>query len=575
MSANPGLWGIETAAQQLAQDMARALPVTIASVALWDQPSFSLTVKGVSAPRLLSMPLPVGSRVPLSSAPWHRVVFERSEPVLLEHGSQTPVTFPEGEAGLSLLPDLQSIYLVPIRVGEETFGVLGLGEMRSRAREPFTEDKRQRCRALLADFLAVSAHAWEAGRLRRQIRAMSSLIRMAKGILDVRSFQDVLAGCASEVADWLGTPVRGVLFRVERRRGVEIVGRWNFPEPVTEEDGAQLLLTLARGGGIGQWPIAVVRVADDPLDPLHAATQRGETWTRVSLPLMKADRLLGLACIYIEDELQPAEWELEAFRRRGEIAAVGMGLVATLQEHRTEHEGLGRAAYELFTTHHRAVLREVFAGSRDIVAPLLAARLQHAGEEPVGALGGSASWVELATAIADEIAERLADILGSRGRSEEIGPLELNQIVRWALEITKTKWREGPRRDGVSLELHFEPSAEPLLAETSVALVGALVHAIDNAVEALPEGGRIRVRTERDDGHAVISVEDSGPGVAEEFRQQAFNPLFSTKGEHHLGLGLSVVRAFATRHGAEATLSSGEGGGTTLVLRIPTTRVST
>jgi len=199
VNANPVLWGVETAAQQLAEEMVRALPVTIASVALWDQPSFSLTVRAVSTPRPLDAPLPLGARVPLSSARWHRVVFERHEPMFLEEESPTQVTFSE-EMGLSLVPGLKAIYLLPIRFGEETVGVLGLGEMRSREREPFTEEKRTRCRAVLEEFLAASAHAWEAGRLRRQIRSMSSLLRVVKEIFDARHFEDVLACCASSRA---------------------------------------------------------------------------------------------------------------------------------------------------------------------------------------------------------------------------------------------------------------------------------------------------------------------------------------------------------------------------------------
>jgi len=574
VSGNAELWGVETAAQQLAQEMARSLPVTIASVALWDQPSFSLTVKGVSAPRPLPIPVPVGVRVPLSSAHWHRIVFERNEPVFLESDAETQVGFQE-EARLSLALNLQSMYLLPIRVGGETIGVLGLGEMRSREREPFSEEKRTRCRAALDEFLVASAPAWEAGRLRRQIRAMSSLFRMVKEILRTRSFQDVLACCASEAADWLGTPVRGILVRARPQNGMEIVGRWLFPDSLTGDDGAQLLLALARAGGDAQWPVSVVNVANDPLDPLHAATQEGQTWTRVSLPLMKDDQLLGVVCLYVEDELHPSEWELEAFRRRGEIAAVGMAIVASRLDQRMEQEWLERAAGELLTAHPRTILQQALTG----IAQLVSSRLPKRLEAMVGDLGGAVSedgptWRQLADFVARELTAVLAELGEATGRSEDDvpTPLEINQLVRRAVDIARTKWEQRRRHQGVAVDLRFEPSGEPLVVETSLALVGAVLHAIENAMEAIPEGGRVHVRTHRDDGHVVISVADTGPGVAEEFHQKAFAPFSSTKGRHHLGLGLSVVRAFATRHGGEATLSSGDAGGTTLVLRLPRAR---
>jgi signal transduction histidine kinase len=69
----------------------------------------------------------------------------------------------------------------------------------------------------------------------------------------------------------------------------------------------------------------------------------------------------------------------------------------------------------------------------------------------------------------------------------------------------------------------------------------------------------------------VIAVADTGPGLEAAHRERAFAPLFTTKGKSHLGLGLSVVRALATRYGGEATLEAGDNGGTTLTLRLPVT----
>ena len=74
------LWGVETAAQQVAQQVMGAVPSTFASVALWDQPSFALTVKAVSSARPLSSLVSIGTRFSLAGAPWHRWVFERQNP---------------------------------------------------------------------------------------------------------------------------------------------------------------------------------------------------------------------------------------------------------------------------------------------------------------------------------------------------------------------------------------------------------------------------------------------------------------------------------------------------------------
>ena len=207
MGGTNGLLSIETTAQQFAQKLAESLPVTIASVALWDRPSFSLTIKGIGTARPLGVPLPLSSRLSLATSPTHRAAFERQEPIYLDLESMGSAGA-QDEVSQALIPDLRAMYLLPIRVGDETVGILGLGEMRSNTREPLSFEKRERCRAILEEFVESFTHTWETGRLRQQVRAMGSLLRMVRETLDARTSDDALAMCASEVGGWLGAPVR-------------------------------------------------------------------------------------------------------------------------------------------------------------------------------------------------------------------------------------------------------------------------------------------------------------------------------------------------------------------------------
>jgi signal transduction histidine kinase len=565
--ATPRLLGVETVVQQLADEMVSALPVTVASVAIWEQPSYSLRVKAVSAARPLPVPLEVGARVPLAAARWHRAAFDRQVPVFVQPYSTTQEVSPD-EACLSLIPDLHSVYLVPIRAGGETVGVLALGEMRAPDREPFGQDKRERCHALLAEFLATSAHAWEAGRVRRQVSAMSSLAGAVARIHDVGTYQEVLGCIASEVSDWLGAPVRGMILRAETSGSVEVVARWRLADDLAEADGHQFLAALARAGGTRGFPVGVASVAEDPLDPFHLSGLETASWTRVVLPVMRRDRLVGLACLYVEEELRLSDWELDAFQRRAELASVGMGIVEARQAQRSEQEWLGRAAWELLTTHQRTVIHEAIAGIARLVSSRLAARFD-AIESPMRS-DEAASNKGIVDAVVREVHDLLEELKAVAARPDDVQnvPLEVNDLVRRALDIARVRWEEALLRRGITVSLRFEPSEDPLVVEASIGLVGAVMHAVENAVEAVATGGQIVVRTARDDGHVVISVTDSGPALPEEVREAAFQPLFSTKGATRLGLGLSVVRAFAERHGGTATLSSGESG-TELALRLP------
>ena len=570
MRASLRLLGVETVVQQLTDEMVSALPVTIASVAIWEQPSYSLRVRAVSAARPLPVPLAVGTRVPLAAARWHRAAFDRQAPVFIQPASVTQ-DVSLGEASVSLIPDLQSVYLVPIRTGGETVGVLGLGEMRAPDREPFGPDKRERCHAILAEFLTTSAHAWEAGRLRQQVSTMSSLAAAVARIHDVRTYEDVLACIASEVTDWLGMPVRGMILRAQTSSAVEVVARWQLPDNLAEADGHQLLAALARAGGTRGFPVSVANVAEDPLDPFHLPGIETVSLTRVVLPVMRRDRLAGLVCLYVEDELRLSDWELDAFQRRAELASVGMGIVEARQAQRSEQEWFGRAAWELLTTHQRTAIHEAIGGIARLVSSRLSARFD-ASDEPVHS-DETAAGRGIVDAVVREVHDLLEDLRVAAAGSDDAQsvPLEVNDLVRRALDIARVKWEEWLHRRGITASLRFEPSEDPLVVEASIGLVGAVMQAVENAVEAVTTGGQIVVRTARDDGHVVISVVDSGPPLSDEVREAAFQPLFSTKGATRLGLGLSVVRAFAESHGGEATLSS-DATGTELALRLPAHR---
>jgi two-component system NtrC family sensor kinase len=98
-------------------------------------------------------------------------------------------------------------------------------------------------------------------------------------------------------------------------------------------------------------------------------------------------------------------------------------------------------------------------------------------------------------------------------------------------------------------------------------LVNLVVNAAD-AMQGQPDA-RIALRTVRADGHAVIEVEDNGPGVPSDQREKIFEPFVSTKGASGNGLGLWISAEIARRHGGSLTVHSGNGRGAIFRLALP------
>ena len=92
---------------------------------------------------------------------------------------------------------------------------------------------------------------------------------------------------------------------------------------------------------------------------------------------------------------------------------------------------------------------------------------------------------------------------------------------------------------------------------------------ISNAIDALPQGGDIKIRTFREDSHIYIKVEDTGIGIPESIRNRVFDPFFTTKGVQSTGLGMSVSYGIINRHRGNITVDSVENQGTTFTIKLP------
>jgi signal transduction histidine kinase len=143
------------------------------------------------------------------------------------------------------------------------------------------------------------------------------------------------------------------------------------------------------------------------------------------------------------------------------------------------------------------------------------------------------------------------------------GVADVNDIVRNTMDLM-----------GMACE---NQGIEPVLAlTTDLPLVKAdrelikqcLINLVKNAVEAMPAGGRLTVRTSLAPAHVVLEVEDTGVGIPLEMRDKVFSPFFSTKGKGS-GLGLAMIKKILDDLGGTVDLTSVPGEGTRVTLLLP------
>jgi len=153
--------------------------------------------------------------------------------------------------------------------------------------------------------------------------------------------------------------------------------------------------------------------------------------------------------------------------------------------------------------------------------------------------------------------------------AEERQEVDLNTLAHDVVEMTQARWQDEAQARGVQIEVTLRPGPAPPVSGNPSALREVFMNLVLNAVDALPAGGRIEIRTFLEGERACLAVADSGVGMPEEVRRRALEPFFTTKGPKGTGLGLSVSYGIVKSHGGELELQPAPGGGTVATVRLP------
>ena len=152
-----------------------------------------------------------------------------------------------------------------------------------------------------------------------------------------------------------------------------------------------------------------------------------------------------------------------------------------------------------------------------------------------------------------------------RSRSEPAQePVAINTVVAHALDLVKVRPEQT-----IDLELDLSDNA-PVIVGDGEQLAQVLVHLLSNALDAMPETGRLTVRTGITDDSLEIAVSDTGSGIDPEQVSRIFEPFFTTKAAGQgTGLGLFLTLHILKGHGGSITVETAPGRGTTMLVRLP------
>lgn len=190
-------------------------------------------------------------------------------------------------------------------------------------------------------------------------------------------------------------------------------------------------------------------------------------------------------------------------------------------------------------------------------------------------------YLEVIKRAIDDVAAtvaRMREFYRQREPQMTLTPVDTNRLLQQVADFTRARWSDMPQQRGIVINMLTEIDRDlPAIMGVDSEIREALTNLIFNAVDAMPDGGTLTLRTSvaaespdtatRALRHVNIEVSDTGVGMDDDTRRRCLEPFFTTKGERGTGLGLAMVYGMIERHSAHLEIDSAPNQGTTMRIR--------
>jgi CheY-like chemotaxis protein/anti-sigma regulatory factor (Ser/Thr protein kinase) len=177
--------------------------------------------------------------------------------------------------------------------------------------------------------------------------------------------------------------------------------------------------------------------------------------------------------------------------------------------------------------------------------------------------------IERASLDGAETVRRIQEFARRRDDDKYFTTVDINEIIENSIDFTKVKWKDNAESKGIKIAIQKGFSTLPTTTGSATELREVFTNIINNAVDAMPQGGAVKIKTYMEDNHILIKIEDTGVGISKAIRDRVFDPFFTTKGPQSSGLGMSVSYGIIDRHRGIMAINSAEGEGTTFTIKLP------
>ncbi|HEY6006505.1 MAG TPA: GAF domain-containing protein [Anaeromyxobacter sp.] len=457
-----------------------------------------------------------------------------------------------------------AVLAVPLHVREMPLGVaLVTGATPDRV---FTPGELARATAIASQLAVAVDNARLYSETRRRAEELGLLHEVGRSLVETLDIQQLLDRGVQNLARMVDAPAASLLLVTQDGRSLEV-------RAVSGPHGGHVGVRLPLGTETSLASLVVRRrepvvIEDALVDPRVNPLLRSQTGARgyLGLPLVVRERTIG--AVIIMEPRGPRRFTPPEVERAAAIA----NQLAVAVENARLYEDLRHSYAELERAQHRLVQRERLAALGE-----LSAVVAHEVRNPLGVIFNSLGSLrrlvrptgdaKLLLDIVGEEADRLNRIVGdlldfARPSTPQLRPERLESVVEEAVGAALAQ-KAAP----VEVVHEHDPAVPPVPMDARL-VRQAILNVAVNAVQAMPRGGRITLRTRRAGEAVVLEIEDTGAGIPAEVSARIFEPFFTTKASG-TGLGLAVVKRIVEGHGGTVEVRNQPGSGAVFALSFP------
>jgi signal transduction histidine kinase len=456
--------------------------------------------------------------------------------------------------------EINSELAVPLEVQGEIRGVLNVDSTRLDA---FSASDQELLEELALQASKVIQNTWLYEQLRLKARLLETLVSIGRTISSTLNLDETLGVITREACSLMSGKVSSLLLLDESRQWLDLRAHFGAGETYIQKPRLSVEDSVVGVVVRRKKPLQVDNVQNSGRYQNVAVAQREGLVSLISAPLLFRGEVIGVLNVYTAAPYSFSNEEVRILSALADLSAIAIEKarlyerIVDVEEHLRQNEklsALGLLAAEVaHEIRNPLTVMKMLYHSMD---------LKFAPDDP---RARDAEIMGEKMELLNRIVEKILDF--ARSSEPNLQPVNLNKLI----DDLGLLIRHKLHNQEIQLEKNLDPQL-PLVMADPTQLEQAFLNLTLNAVEAMPEGGKLRIATRTKDSWVEVEFQDCGEGMTPDQSRQAFTSLLNTTKAKGAGLGLAIVGRVVEVHRGQTSIQSAKGQGTTITLSFPIER---